>query len=67
MLIASAFSATSAPAFVDGNDGGGGAGPGLGLSAAGKGFGGLSDGLAAEIGLATTGNDRVDAPGTRAR
>ena len=67
MLIAAGLAATSTPGFTGGKDGGAEAPPQLGLGAVGTGFGGLSDGLAAEIGLATRGEDAVEAPGGRRR
>jgi hypothetical protein len=67
MLIAAGLAATSTPGFTGGNDGGAEAPPQLGLGAVGMGLGGLSDGLAAEIGLATRGEDAVHSPGRHGR
>jgi len=66
MLIAAGLAAICAPGFAGGDDGVTEAPPQLGLRA-GAGFAGNTDGLEAEIGLATRGKDRVDSPGKRGR
>lgn len=67
MLIAAGLAAMSTPGFTGGNDGVTEAPPQLGLGTVGTGLGGLSDGLAAEIGLATRSEDGVHSPGRHGR